>query len=60
MAQMGGPIELLEADWHKAIDLNLTSVFLTMKHVLPHMVERRNGSIVNISSLAAIRYTGCL
>lgn len=57
-ATMGGPIELDEATWHRAIDLNLTSCFLTCKHVLPHMLERRAGAIVNVSSIAAIRYTG--
>ncbi|TCP20698.1 NAD(P)-dependent dehydrogenase (short-subunit alcohol dehydrogenase family) [Scopulibacillus darangshiensis] len=58
LAQMGDPIELPEEDWHKAINVNLTSVFLTMKHVLPHMVKNKSGAIVNISSLSAIRYTG--
>ena len=57
-ATMGGPIELDEAAWHRAIDLNLTSCFLTCKHVLPYMLERRAGAIVNVSSIAAIRYTG--
>jgi NAD(P)-dependent dehydrogenase (short-subunit alcohol dehydrogenase family) len=57
-AQMGGPIELTEADWHKTIDLNVTGCFLTCKHVLPHMLARRSGAIVNISSIAAVRYTG--
>ena len=57
-AQMGGPIELDEAGWHRTIDLNLTGCFLTCKHVLPHMLERRSGAIVNVSSLAAIRFMG--
>ncbi len=57
-AQMGGPVELSEADWHRALDLNLTTCFLTCKHVLPHMLAQRAGSIINISSAAAIRYTG--
>ncbi len=57
-AQMGGPIELEEAAWHRTIDLNVTGCFLTCKHVLPHMLERRSGAIVNVSSIAAVRYTG--
>lgn len=57
-ATMGGPIELDEAAWHRAIDLNVTSCFLTCKHVLPHMLARRSGAIVNVSSIAAVRYTG--
>jgi NAD(P)-dependent dehydrogenase (short-subunit alcohol dehydrogenase family) len=57
-ATMGGPIELTEAEWHKTIDLNITGCFLTCKHVLPRMLARRSGAIVNVSSIAAIRWTG--
>ncbi len=57
-ATMGGPIELDEASWHRTLDLNVTSCFLTCKHVLPHMLARRSGAIVNVSSIAAVRYTG--
>ncbi|PPQ30077.1 SDR family NAD(P)-dependent oxidoreductase [Rhodopila globiformis] len=57
-ATMGGPIELSEAEWHRSFDLNVTGAFLTCKHVLPHMLARRSGAIVNVSSIAAIRWTG--
>lgn len=56
--KMGGPIELDEADWQTVIDVNLKSIFLTCKHVLPVMLAKGSGAIVNISSLAAIRYVG--
>jgi NAD(P)-dependent dehydrogenase (short-subunit alcohol dehydrogenase family) len=55
---MGGPVELSEADWHRQIDVNLTSVFLTCKHTIPVMLKQGGGAIVNVSSLAGIRYTG--
>ena len=55
---MGGPVELTEEDWHIVMDVNLTSAFLTCKHVLPGMLARGKGAIINISSIAAIRYTG--
>ena len=55
---MGGPVELTEAQWDGAMDVNLRSAFLTCKHVLPAMLARGRGAIVNISSVAAIRYTG--
>jgi NAD(P)-dependent dehydrogenase (short-subunit alcohol dehydrogenase family) len=55
---MGGPVEESEESWHRVIDINLTSVFLTCKHVLPVMLRQRKGAIVNVSSLAAIRYSG--
>jgi hypothetical protein len=57
-ATMGGPIELDEEAWQRTIDLNVKSCFLTCKHVLPHMLARRSGAIVNVSSIAAVRYTG--
>jgi NAD(P)-dependent dehydrogenase (short-subunit alcohol dehydrogenase family) len=57
-AQMGGPVELDEAAWHRTLDLNVTGCFLTCKHVLPHMLARQSGAIVNVSSIAAVRYTG--
>ncbi|MDY0241910.1 MAG: SDR family oxidoreductase [Rhodospirillaceae bacterium] len=55
---MGGPVELSEADWQKQMDINLKSVFLTCKHTLPVMLAQGSGAIVNVSSLAALRYTG--
>jgi NAD(P)-dependent dehydrogenase (short-subunit alcohol dehydrogenase family) len=57
-ATMGGPVELSEAEWRKTFDLNITGCFITCKHVLPHMLSRRSGAIVNVSSIAAIRWTG--
>jgi NAD(P)-dependent dehydrogenase (short-subunit alcohol dehydrogenase family) len=58
LAQMGGIVDLPEEDWEKAINVNLKSVYLTMKCVLPHMAERKTGSVINVSSLASIRFTG--
>ncbi|MCV0397783.1 MAG: glucose 1-dehydrogenase [Rhizobiaceae bacterium] len=58
VTHMGGPVELDEAGFQAALDLNIGSVYRTAKAVLPHMLEAGGGAIVNISSLAAIRYTG--
>jgi NAD(P)-dependent dehydrogenase (short-subunit alcohol dehydrogenase family) len=55
---MGGPPDLTEAQWQRALDLNVTGAFLACKFVIPHMLARRKGVITNISSVAAIRYTG--
>jgi NAD(P)-dependent dehydrogenase (short-subunit alcohol dehydrogenase family) len=58
ITEMGGPVELSEESWHRVMDINATSIFLTCKHVLPIMEKQGKGAIVNISSIAAIRYTG--
>ena len=50
---MGGPLELSEEAWRRALDLNLTGAFLACKHVLPVMLGQGGGAIVNISSAAA-------
>lgn len=43
-----------EADWTSVIDANLKGVFSMCKAVLPHMFDRKSGSIVNVSSLSGI------
>jgi NAD(P)-dependent dehydrogenase (short-subunit alcohol dehydrogenase family) len=58
IAEVGGVVELPEEQWDRVIAVNLKSAFLTMKHVIPLMVFQGGGSIVNISSVAGIRWTG--
>ncbi len=58
IAKMGGPVELSEEDWQRVLDVNLTAMFRTAKHVLPVMLQQKRGVITNISSVASIRYVG--
>jgi NAD(P)-dependent dehydrogenase (short-subunit alcohol dehydrogenase family) len=58
IAEVGGVVEVSEQEWDRVMAVNLKSAFLTMKHVIPLMLESGGGSIINISSIAAIRYTG--
>jgi NAD(P)-dependent dehydrogenase (short-subunit alcohol dehydrogenase family) len=58
IAEVGGVVELSEKMWDRVLDVNLKSAFLTMKHVIPLMVVQGGGSIINISSVAGIRWTG--
>ena len=52
----GGDIASAElAGWRRIMDVNLTGTFLCMKHVIPHMLARKDGSIINIASEAGIR-----
>jgi NAD(P)-dependent dehydrogenase (short-subunit alcohol dehydrogenase family) len=47
---------LSEEDWDLVMDVNLKSMFLTCRAVLPVMEAQGRGAIVNVSSVAAIRY----
>ena len=58
IADVGGVVELPEKSWDRVLEVNLKSAFLTMKHVIPLMVVEGGGSIINISSVAGIRWTG--
>ena len=46
----GSVLKLAEEAWDRIIDMNLKSMFLTCKAVLPAMREQGGGAIVNISS----------
>jgi NAD(P)-dependent dehydrogenase (short-subunit alcohol dehydrogenase family) len=54
----GGPVEMSEETWDAQIDLNLKSVFLACKHVLPIMERQGAGAIVNIASTSGLRWSG--
>ena len=58
VTHMGGPVELDEERFRASVDLNIGSVYRTAKAVLPVMLAQGGGAIVNISSLASIRWTG--
>jgi len=44
-------LKMSDEDWHKVIDVNLSGAFFMSQAVLPHMIERGSGRIVNISSI---------
>jgi NAD(P)-dependent dehydrogenase (short-subunit alcohol dehydrogenase family) len=58
IAVLGGVVEISEPEWDRVMAVNLKSCFLAMKHVIPVMEKQGKGSIINISSIAGIRYTG--
>jgi meso-butanediol dehydrogenase/(S,S)-butanediol dehydrogenase/diacetyl reductase len=43
--------EIDETEWDRVNDVNAKGVFLTLRSVVPHMIERRSGRIVTISSM---------
>jgi len=57
----GGDDEILsltEESWDRILNVNLKGMFLSVRSVLPVMREQRSGSIINISSIAAVCATG--
>src|SRR5206468_5677011 len=44
--------ETTESDWDRVLNTNLKSVFLVSRAVVPSMIRRGSGDIINISSLA--------
>lgn len=58
IVDVGGPVDYPLERWQRALDVNVTSMFLTCKHVIPHMLQSGGGSIINIGSIAGIRYSG--
>jgi 3-oxoacyl-[acyl-carrier protein] reductase len=51
-------IRLTDENWKKVIDINLTSTFLMCKHSIKKMLKKKQGKIINITSIVA--HTGNL
>jgi 2-keto-3-deoxy-L-fuconate dehydrogenase len=49
----GSVLDCSPNDFQRSIDLNLTSMYRTIRAVLPGMLERGAGSIVNVASVAS-------
>ncbi len=46
--------DVTELDWYNMIDVHLTGAFNMTKAVLPFMIKRKQGSIINISSIHSL------
>lgn len=51
VAQQKLATEITDADWRRMLDVNLSGAFYVSRAVLPQMISRRNGRVVNISSV---------
>lgn len=58
MTAPGDPSSMSEEGWEKQIDLNLKSVFLCCKAVMPIMEKQGKGVVINNASITALRYIG--
>ena len=56
VGRSGGDRKTVDLDiavWEALMNLNLKGMFMTCKHVLPHMIAQKSGSIINISSTSS-------
>ena len=49
----GNALDTKEEDWDFSFDLNVTSMFRTIRAFLPGMLEKGGGSIINVASVAS-------
>ncbi|CAN7654930.1 SDR family NAD(P)-dependent oxidoreductase [Bosea sp. LjRoot237] len=58
ITSQGGPVETGEDVWDRVMTVNVKSMFLACKAVLPTMEAQHSGAIVNIGALGGVRWTG--
>lgn len=47
-------LRMTSDDWDRVLEVNLRGAFLCTKYVMPHLIRRRQGRVVNISSVVGI------
>ena len=45
--------DMTEEEWDRLMNINLKSMFLCCKHVIPHMLRQKKGAIVNLASISS-------
>ncbi|MBI3800183.1 MAG: glucose 1-dehydrogenase [Deltaproteobacteria bacterium] len=45
--------DMTEDEWDRLMNINLKSMFLCCKHVIPHMLRQKKGAIVNLASISS-------
>jgi NAD(P)-dependent dehydrogenase (short-subunit alcohol dehydrogenase family) len=58
LAAVGTVVDITEEAWDRSFDINLRTAFLACKYAVPVMAEKGAGSIVNMSSISALRGDG--
>jgi NAD(P)-dependent dehydrogenase (short-subunit alcohol dehydrogenase family) len=60
LASVGNVVDITEEQWDRALAINLRTNFLSCKYTVPVMAAQGSGSIVNISSISALRGDGTI
>ena len=47
-------LRMTPEDWDRVLEVNLRGAFLCTKYVMPHLIRRRQGRVVNISSVVGL------
>ena len=58
IGKVGGPEDTDPADWERAQKVNVDSLLIASRLILPIMREQGRGAIVTVSSVAGLRYLG--
>lgn len=53
----GELIDVTDESWDRVFDINLKGAMAAARAAVPHMQERRSGSIINVSSIASLRWS---
>jgi NAD(P)-dependent dehydrogenase (short-subunit alcohol dehydrogenase family) len=54
LSPVGTVLDTSEREWSDVIETNLTGTFLCTKYVLPHMIKRKKGAIINTGSINSL------
>lgn len=55
VSHMPAPLDdISEADFDRVFNVNMKSVYLTARHLVPHLKARKSGVILNVASTAAV------
>lgn len=59
ISKVGLFIDMSPEEWREIMDINLTSIYNTCSLVVPHMVSKKSGKIINISSVWGLVGASC-
>lgn len=59
IAHIGLLMDMSDEEWNRIIASNLSSVFYCCRAALPGMISRKNGRIINISSMWGVNGASC-